>query len=166
MASSTSPASHLIERLKSSPFYQICQDSFRKATGLPLVIINAHDAQFNPCHTSPNQNPFCRGLNLKHGTCEECKQEQKLILSRSNIQTYTHTCFAGLKETSVPLRLGKETIAFLKTGQVFTEKPMRHPRPRSPRRYWRPAVIQKPSKRRPSTHIKTPQYSTSYNTEA
>ena len=123
MASSTSPASHLIERLKSSPFYQICQDSFRKATGLPLVIINAHDAQFNPCHTSPNQNPFCRGLNLKHGTCEECKKEQKLILSRSNIQTYTHTCFAGLKETSVPLRLGKETIAFLKTGQVFTEKP-------------------------------------------
>ena len=122
MAHSTAPASHLIESLKSSPFYQICQDSFRKATGLPLVIINAHDAQFNPCHTSPNQNPFCRGLNLKHGTCEECKQEQKLILSRSNIQTYTHTCFAGLKETSVPIRLGKETIAFLKTGQVFTEK--------------------------------------------
>ena len=68
MAPSTATASHLIERLKSSPFYQICQDSFRKATGLPLVIINAHDAQFNPCHTSPNQNPFCRGLNLKHGT--------------------------------------------------------------------------------------------------
>lgn len=118
-----SSRSHLIERLKSSPFYQICQDSFRNATGLPLVIISAENTEFNPCHTSPNQNQFCRGLNIKHGSCEECKREQKLILSRSSEHTYTHTCFAGLKETSVPLRLGKETLAYLKTGQVFTEKP-------------------------------------------
>lgn len=123
MANSESSHSDLIERLKKSPFYQICQDSFRNATGLPLVIISAENAQFNPCHTSPNQNQFCRMLNIKHGSCEECKQEQKLILSRSCEHTYTHTCFAGLKETSVPLRLGKETVAYLKTGQVFTEKP-------------------------------------------
>ena len=123
MATPTSPQSHLIERLKSSPFYQICQDSFRNATGLPLVIISAENAQFNPCHTSPNQNKFCRVLNIKHGSCEECKREQQLILSRSHEHTYTHTCFAGLKETSVPLRLGKETVAYLKTGQVFTEMP-------------------------------------------
>lgn len=114
---------NLIERLKASPFYQICQDSFRKATGLPLVIISADHAHFNPGHTSPNQNHFCRLLNSKHGTCEECRREQQHIISHSREQSYTHTCFAGLKETSVPLRLGKETIAFLKTGQVFTHKP-------------------------------------------
>ncbi|MGB2265346.1 MAG: helix-turn-helix domain-containing protein [Akkermansiaceae bacterium] len=123
MDSSPTPQDNLIERLKASPFYQICQDSFRKATGLPLVIIGADNAQFNPGHASPNQNHFCRLLNSKHGTCEECKREQQHILSQSREQSYTHTCFAGLKETSVPLRLGKETIGFLKTGQIFTQKP-------------------------------------------
>ena len=122
MDSSPTHQDNLIERLKTSPFYQICQDSFRKATGLPLVIIRADSPQFNPGHTSPNQNPFCRLLNSKHGTCEQCKLEQQHILSQSREKSYTHTCFAGLTETSVPLRLGKETIGYLKTGQVFTQK--------------------------------------------
>lgn len=119
----TSSRNNLIERLKASPFYQICQDAFRKSTGLPLVILNAKNTPFNPCHTSLNQNPFCRVLNAKHGSCEECIKEQQLILKHSHDQTYTHTCFAGLRETSVPLKLGKETIGYLKTGQVFTQKP-------------------------------------------
>lgn len=123
MSHTPSSRDHLIERLKSSPFYQICQDAFRKSTGLPLVILRANNAQFNPCHTSPNQNPFCRILNVKHGSCKECKKEQQLILKRSHDKTYSHTCFAGLRETSVPLKLGKNTIGYLKTGQVFTEKP-------------------------------------------
>lgn len=123
MDTSSSQQDQLIESLKASPFYQICQDSFRKATGLPLVIISASHPRFNPCHTSPNQNPFCRLINATHGSCEECKRVQRLILAHSDKQTYTHTCFVGLKETSVPLRLGKETIAHLKTGQVFTKPP-------------------------------------------
>jgi AraC-like DNA-binding protein len=123
MDSSPTQNDNLIERLKTSPFYQICQDSFRKATGLPLVIMGADNTEFNAGHTSPNQNHFCRLLNSKHGTCEECMREQQHILLHSREQSYTHTCFAGLKETSVPLRLGKETIGFLKTGQVFTQQP-------------------------------------------
>ena len=123
MSHNSSSSDHLIARLKSSTFYQICQDSFRKSTGLPLVVLSAENTSFNPCHTSPNQNPFCRVLNVKHGSCEECKKEQQLILARSNKKTYSHTCFAGLRETSVPLRLGRNTIGYLKTGQIFTEKP-------------------------------------------
>jgi AraC-like DNA-binding protein len=113
----------LVERLKASPFYQICQDSFRKSTGLPLVIISSDAPDFNPCHTSPNQNPFCRLLNTVHGNCEECISDQKFILNQSTEKSYTHNCFAGLKETSVPLRLGNVTIGYLKTGQIFTSKP-------------------------------------------
>lgn len=113
----------LIERLKASPFYQICQNAFRDATNLPLVIVSSDHPHFNPCRASPNQNPFCRHINAAHDACKECIEEQELILSNSLEKAYTHTCFAGLKETSIPLRLGKKTIGFLKTGQVFTEKP-------------------------------------------
>jgi AraC-like DNA-binding protein len=33
------------------------------------------------------------------------------------------TCFAGFRETAVPVFLGKELLGFLRTGQILTESP-------------------------------------------
>ncbi|MBT8037891.1 MAG: helix-turn-helix domain-containing protein [Verrucomicrobiae bacterium] len=109
----------LIENLKRSPFYQACQNAFRDATDLPLTVISAQHSAFNPCHSSPHRNPFCQGINASHGTCRECIREQEHLLSHAEKKAYTHTCFAGLTETAVPLRLGHQTIGFLKTGQIL-----------------------------------------------
>ncbi len=114
---------HLIERLKASPFYQACQNAFRDGTGLPLILQYAHEPDFNPCHASKNQNSFCQLLNSSHGPCAQCVIVQENLLAHSKEKAFTHTCFAGLKETAVPLRLGHCTIGFLRTGQVFTEQP-------------------------------------------
>mgnify|MGYP001818370280 CR=1 FL=1 len=119
----TSSHEELVERLKASPFYQICQNAFRDATNLPLIIISSDNPQFNPCRASPNQNPFCRHITASREACQDCIKEQDLLLSNSREKAYTHTCFAGLEETSVPLRLGKKTIGFLRTGQIFIQKP-------------------------------------------
>lgn len=113
----------LIERLKASPFYQSCQNAFRDGTGLPLILQCAHDPAFNPCHTSKNQNAFCQQLNTTHGPCTQCVRDQHDLFSHSTEKAFTHTCFAGLKESAVPLRLGHSTIGFLRTGQVFTQQP-------------------------------------------
>ena len=37
----------------------------------------------------------------------------------------TVTCFAGMRDSAIPVRLGHELIGFLQTGQVRTEKPSR-----------------------------------------
>lgn len=113
----------LIENLKSAPFYQICQDAFRQVTGLPLVLISSSRPVFNACHASANQNLFCRMINSTHGSCEDCVMEQIHLIKDSVNRTHTHTCFAGLRESCVPIRLGRRTIAFLKTGQVSTHPP-------------------------------------------
>lgn len=114
---------YLIERLKATPFYQACQNAFRDGTGLPLIIQSAYEPDFNPCHASKNQNAFCQQINSSHGPCDQCVKNQDVLFSHSMEKAFTRTCFAGLKETAVPLRLGHRTIGFLRTGQVFTEQP-------------------------------------------
>ena len=113
----------LVERLKASPFYQTYQNAFRCATGLPLVLVPADRQTFNPCHASPNQNPFCEAVNQGSSPCEECALAQKNTLSRALDRAGTTSCFAAMKETAVPLRLGNRTVGYLKTGQVLTHEP-------------------------------------------
>ena len=115
--------SDLIESLKSSPFYQVCQNAFREATDLPLVVTSLSHFDFNPCHASPHQNSFCQLMNLSHGACEKCVMAQQRLHVEAQKQAYTLTCFAGLEETAVPLRLGRDIIGFLQTGQIFTKPP-------------------------------------------
>ena len=114
---------NLIERLKASPFFQVCQNAFREGTDLPLIVQSADRPTFNPCHSSPHQNPFCQSLNSSHGSCQQCVLAQRELFSHSTDKASTNTCFAGLKETAVPLKLGNHTVGFLKTGQIFTNPP-------------------------------------------
>ena len=115
----------LIEKLKAAPFYRIYQDAFRAATGLPLVLIAADDTPFNACDGSPNQNPFCQIINSGHDACAQCRAAQQCVVQSAVERTQTRECFAGLKESAVPVRLGGRTVGFLKTGQVLAHKPTR-----------------------------------------
>lgn len=113
----------LIESIKSSPFYQICQNAFRDATDLPLILVSGSHPEFNPCHASPHQNPFCQLINALSGTCDQCIQGERDLLAQADKKAFTHNCFAGLTVTAVPLRLGRQNVGFLKTGQVFIDNP-------------------------------------------
>ena len=121
-ASGAVPDSELVEKLKSASFYQVYQNAFRTATGLPLVVVAAGGRGFNPCHASANQNPFCKRINLGEASCAECVMAQKEATAGARERAKTVDCFAGMKETAVPLRLGKHVFGYLKTGQVFTHE--------------------------------------------
>ena len=113
----------LIEKLKEAPFYHTYQNAFRSATGLPLVLVSADRSAFNPFYASPNQNPFCRALNTGGSPCSRCVLAQKCALADAVERAVNIECFAGMKETAVPLRLGRRIVGYLKTGQVFTAEP-------------------------------------------
>jgi AraC-like DNA-binding protein/ligand-binding sensor protein len=115
----------LIEKLKAASFYQIYQNAFRSATGLPLVLVSADREGFNPCHASENQNPFCRAINTGENPCASCALAQKCTLKGAKKRSETIECFAGMKETAVPIWLGERIVGYLKTGQVFTHQPSR-----------------------------------------
>ena len=113
----------LIEKLRSAPFYHTYQNAFRAATGLPLLLVSADQTAFTPFHTSANQNPFCRALNTGASPCSKCALAQRRALRGRSEEANDVECFAGMRETVIPLKLGVRVVGYLKTGQVFTAKP-------------------------------------------
>jgi YesN/AraC family two-component response regulator len=58
-------------------------------------------------------------------TCAACLEVQKQATDMAKEGPATVTCFAGLCETAVPIRLGEQLIGFFVTGQVALRKPSR-----------------------------------------
>ncbi|MGJ8723223.1 MAG: AraC family transcriptional regulator [Roseibacillus sp.] len=112
----------IFDRLKESPFFQSYCSIFQQTTGLPLELHSLSDEHVQVCSGSINQNRFCQLLNQGTEGCEQCHLSQKCLSqgdAKSRVQSIT--CFAGLRETAIPLMLGGVVIALLKTGQVLHE---------------------------------------------
>ena len=56
-------------------------------------------------------------------TCAYCLQLQQEASETSKEHATSVTCFAGLCDTAVPVRLGQRTIGLLQTGEVGLKKP-------------------------------------------
>ncbi|CAN5261117.1 hypothetical protein BH23VER1_BH23VER1_28830 [soil metagenome] len=114
----------LCEKLANSSLFSIYQHAFREATGLPLEICPVDDAGAAPCQGEANQNAFCQLLNSSpKGPCIECVRAQHRLVREAGGGMRSISCFAGLQETVVPVRLGGTVVALLKTGQVCHRKP-------------------------------------------
>ena len=106
--------------LSESKIYRDYANAFVKGTGLHLRLVPpAMVAGFED--TNPKQNVFCALISASSSNkcCEACRQLQFKIEAEAQAQARTLTCFAGLCESAVPVRVGAKVIAFLKTGQVF-----------------------------------------------
>ena len=125
MSSSDSPAKRsraLVEQLKRSQIYCDYEQAFRDTTGLPINL-RALDAFDLPHHKDPNENPFCALMAGSNQSCSACLQLQKKVEEEAQLEPKTLKCFAGLCDSSVPIRVGENLIAFLQTGQVLLHQP-------------------------------------------
>ncbi len=114
----------LLERLTHSERYNTYQNAFRSATGLPLRLVSADVEQWCLDDQTTNRSPFCEKLNLCKAACHACIDvNSKLMKEAEASGPSTCHCFAGMNATAVPIKLGTTTIAFLKTGQVFSRVP-------------------------------------------
>jgi AraC-like DNA-binding protein len=112
----------LVEQLRASPIYRDYAKAFRETTGLPLNLreLESFDLPFNG---DPNQNPFCELMAGANHTCAGCLQLQKKVEEGARTETKTLTCFAGLSDSAVPIRVGENLVAFLQTGQILQREP-------------------------------------------
>ena len=117
------PATPLWSALSDSAMFQDYQDAFEKTTGLPLGLHppGDHYSMERPAGGSP----FCVLMARTSRACEACFKLQKQLEEEANLQPKTLRCFAGLCETVVPVRVGDQLVAFLKTGQILDESPNR-----------------------------------------
>lgn len=118
------PSTPLWLRLARSPRFSSYQEAFRTATGLPLRLVPPDPEVWCLDDQATNRSPFCETLNLCGSTCLACVETNYRLMkeARVNGPTTCH-CFAGLCASAVPVRDSGEIIAFLKTGQVFNQRP-------------------------------------------
>jgi AraC-like DNA-binding protein/ligand-binding sensor protein len=112
----------LIRRMGISEIFSEYQAAFEDATGLPLVI---RPTEFRnlPHRNRCNENPFCAMMAQTNCTCAACLEVQQRAIEAAKDRPATVTCFAGLSDTAVPLKLGQRRIGFLQTGQVALKQP-------------------------------------------
>ena len=72
---------------------------------------------------SPNENPFCELMARSNRVCAACLEVQRKLTEKIGDHSRTVTCFAGLSDSAVPIRVGDQLIGFLQTGQVFLKQP-------------------------------------------
>lgn len=120
MSAQTQASLH--QRLLNSDLFQVYQKAFESATGLPLLL-KAADQSVDEAPNHTFRNPFCRELNSGTKPCQRCLNADQCLTAKSEEQAHTTSCFAGLKETAIPVRASGRTVAFLSTGQVFESEP-------------------------------------------
>ena len=107
----------LIQTLADSHIYKSYERAFGDTTGLPLNLSPVENGR-------KRKNPFCAIVAQSKMACAACLRPQQQICDDPKVcESHTVMCFAGLVETSVPLRLGENLIGFLKTGGVLFNGP-------------------------------------------
>lgn len=108
----------IFDRIAQSSLLAQFTTAFEAATGLPLGILCTEVKQIG--QGSEVMNPFCRMLN-ENESCFDCSVAIKGVIESNDGTTKTLKCFAGLKESFVPIFAGQTTIGYLTTGQVFVK---------------------------------------------
>jgi AraC-like DNA-binding protein/ligand-binding sensor protein len=115
-------ATDLIQRISKSDIYKDYERAFSDATQLPMSLRPTEIWRL-ALEGKRYQNPFCALLAKSNRACAACLQVQKEMQDMPGSGAKTATCFAGLCDTAVPVRVGEKVIGYLQTGQVALRKP-------------------------------------------
>ncbi|MGH8048141.1 MAG: helix-turn-helix domain-containing protein [Chthoniobacterales bacterium] len=117
-----STAAGFINQLSRSEIYRDYERAFCLATELPLTLRPPQN--WSPAlHGHRNENPFCALLAQSSKSCAACLRMQEKIAGLDATCASSETCFAGLCDTAVPVRIGEKLAGFLQTGQVALHPP-------------------------------------------
>jgi AraC-like DNA-binding protein/ligand-binding sensor protein len=114
----------LVQKLRESQIFRDYEKAFRDTTGLPINL-RPIEAFNLPHHGDPKESPFCALMAQSNQSCAACLQLQKRVEEEARLEPKTLKCFAGLCDSSVPVRVGENLVAFLQTGQVLLHRPNR-----------------------------------------
>ena len=111
----------IVQRLSRSELVKDYERAFSETTKLPLAL-RALETWNLSMAGKPRENPFCALMAQCNRTCGVCLEVQEKIANQSATGATT-TCFAGLCETAVPIRVGEQVMGYLQTGQVLLNEP-------------------------------------------
>jgi AraC-like DNA-binding protein/ligand-binding sensor protein len=117
-----SAAKQLADKLTLSRIFQDYEEAYSGATGMPVSFRPEETWQLAH-HRSKHQNPFCMLMAETSRSCAACLEVQQGLNEKAQQQPATISCFAGLCDSAVPVRVGDKLFGYLQTGQVLTTTP-------------------------------------------
>lgn len=112
----------LVEKLTRSAIFRDYARAFSATTGMALAMRPVEHWQPS-LRGAPNENPFCELMARSNRVCAACLEVQRKLTEKVGNRSRTVTCFAGLSDSAVPIRVGDQLIGFLQTGQVLLKQP-------------------------------------------
>ena len=112
----------LSKKLSETQMFRDYETAFSEASGLPLAIRPIQSFQ-TAMQGKEKQNPFWRLMAKTSKSCVACLEIQSKLENEARLKPKSLSCFAGMCDTMVPIRVGERIVAFLQTGQVLLEKP-------------------------------------------
>src|SRR5438477_1894664 len=112
----------MVEKLTRSAIYRDYARAFSDTTGMPLALRPVEHWQLG-MYGVANENPFCELMARPNRVCAACLEVQRKLTEKVGDRSRTVTCFAGLSDSAVPIRVGDQLIGFLQTGQVLLNQP-------------------------------------------
>ncbi|MGZ8993617.1 MAG: helix-turn-helix domain-containing protein [Burkholderiaceae bacterium] len=115
---SRNPNKELIDTLRRSKLFRSYERVFSEATGLPLTLRPMQYWQLEH-HGKTHENAFCALLAERPKTLRVCLQAHEEMVRCVGDRPLTIVCPYGLTESAVPVKLGQQTVGFLRIGQVL-----------------------------------------------
>jgi AraC-like DNA-binding protein/ligand-binding sensor protein len=112
----------LVDTLRRSKLFRSYEQVFSEATGLALSLRPVDYWQLEH-QGKKNENPFCALLAQRPATLSVCLRAHEQMIRHTGDLPHTVTCPFGLTETAVPIKLGEQTIGYLRIGQVLRHMP-------------------------------------------
>lgn len=112
----------VLQKLNRSQIYQEYERAYEEATRLPLAL-RPPEVWIPALRGKRHENPFCALLAKTNRTCAGCLETQRRLSDPKAQGPTSVTCFAGMCETAIPVRLGEQLIGYLQTGQVALQEP-------------------------------------------
>jgi len=114
--------SSLAQRIAQSKLFRDYEHAFSDATQMPLTFQPVDSWQL-ALRGKKYENSFCALLSKNSAFCSNCLEQQSKMSESNATEVKTSICFAGLCESTVPVRVGHDILGFLQTGQIAFSKP-------------------------------------------
>ena len=108
-------SAEIVQLLSKSKIFRDYETAFNQATHLPLAF-RPHELWQHALHGKKHENPFCALMAKSSRSCAGCLQIQQELIEREPGESTSVTCFAGLRDTAIPVTVGSKVIGFLQTG--------------------------------------------------
>jgi AraC-like DNA-binding protein len=115
-------ADRTFEALANSQLFADYKRAFERVTGVPLCITRPGESEA-PVPGTGNVPEFCRVMSKCKPALAACCEAHHHAHQPEASDAWTFTCFAGICEAIVPVRIGGAVMAWLRPGRAMSHVP-------------------------------------------